>query len=104
MSKATRKKTPELIEEQSAEAVEIVETTSAEPTLIETIIEPVEDNTQGVTVQAHTAPASGILKAQGVYIKSKLTKRIIAGPIDIKMARQQVKEYPNRVEIVEENN
>jgi hypothetical protein len=104
MSKATRKKTPELIEEQSAEAVEVFETTSAEPTLIETIIEPVEDHTQGVTAQAHTAPASGILKAQGVYLKSKTTKRIIAGPIDIKLAREQVKQYPNRVEIVEENN
>jgi hypothetical protein len=39
-----------------------------------------------------------------VYLKSKTTKRIIAGPIDIKLAREQVKQYPNRVEIVEENN
>ncbi len=101
MSKATRKKVAEPIEQQSAEAVEVFETQSAEPVLVETIIEPVADNTQGVTAQAHTAPASGILKAQGVYLKSKTTKRIIAGPIDIKMARQQVKEYPNRVEIQE---
>ncbi len=101
MSKATRKKTPEPIEQQSAESVEVFETQSAEPTMVETIIEPVADNTQGVTAQAHTAPASGILKAQGVYLKSKTTKRIIAGPIDIKLARQQVKDYPNRVEIQE---
>lgn len=59
------------------------------------------DNTLPVSVQAQTAPASGVLKSHGVYLRSKKTNRVIAGPIPQKQAQVQTKAYPNLVEIVE---
>lgn len=89
-----------VVEKQSSEAVE-ESIASAEAVTFEAVIETVEDNTQGVSIQAQTAPAAGVLKPQGVYLKSKKTSRLISGPISLKLAQAQVKAYPGLVEIVE---
>ena len=83
---------------QSAEPI-IMDSTSEAAFSTELIEQP--DNTMPVSIQAQTAPAAGVLKPQGVYLKSKKTSRVISGPISLKLAQAQAKAYPNLVEIVE---
>lgn len=93
----TKKQQPEE-NVQSAEPI-IMDSTSEAAFSTELIEQP--DNTMPVSIQAQTAPAAGVLKPQGVYLKSKKTSRLISGPISLKLAQGQVKAYPGLVEIVE---